>query len=244
MTDGGDDGTAAERPLADAGALTDGTDAGGGSDQSNDTLGESNDALGESNDALGESNDGSEGSNADADADGPALDALDPDASDAVEYVDRPFEGRDGSSDATDARKGSAAAPADERETPDAAPLEGLASEVRRRRAAAESDAADDLFESAEVPDLDTDEVWVSLSAPDDGRPAADEAVDAARVETGAPAVDEYVVPKSEFCQRCSLFSAPPEVACEHEEARIAEVVDSERFRVRDCPFATEENPD
>lgn len=48
--------------------------------------------------------------------------------------------------------------------------------------------------------------------------------------------VGDDVVHKEKFCQRCEHFSAPPETACTHEGTEIAELVDSNHFRVVNCP--------
>ena len=47
-------------------------------------------------------------------------------------------------------------------------------------------------------------------------------------------------VPKSKYCNRCEYFTDPPEVACAHPGTTIAEVVDSETFRVRNCPVVAD----
>jgi len=111
-------------------------------------------------------------------------------------------------------------------------PLGELAADVERRRDAADNaDAADldDAFTSQEVADLDVDAVWEQVES--DG--VDDEQ---AGVET-----EERVVSKASFCQQCEFFSEPPAVGCGHEGTEILELVDTERFRVRNCPKVAEE---
>lgn len=109
-------------------------------------------------------------------------------------------------------------------------PLGDLAAEVERRRDAADADAdLDDAFTSQEVADLDVDAVWEQVES--DG--VGDEQ---AGVET-----EERVVSKASFCQQCEFFSEPPAVGCGHEGTEILELVDTEHFRVRNCPKVAEE---
>jgi len=125
-----------------------------------------------------------------------------------------------------------------------AAPLDDLAREVRARREDRESrtegnDPPDDFFESVDVAEVDDEAVWESF--------AEGETTPEARVGLGAEAeraagADEHVVPKRGFCQRCPHFSAPPEATCTHEGTTIVEVVDTDHFRVRDCPVVDEED--
>jgi hypothetical protein len=73
-----------------------------------------------------------------------------------------------------------------------------------------------DADEAATVPDLDED-----LGESADGA-----------VETG-----ETVVKKRSYCERCEHFSQPPEVSCGYPNSEIVELVDTGRFRVRNCPI-------
>lgn len=54
--------------------------------------------------------------------------------------------------------------------------------------------------------------------------------------------VADHVVPKSEFCQRCEHFAAPPELACHHEGTTIVGLEDSDHFRVRNCPMVEKDD--
>ena len=149
----------------------------------------------------------------------------------------------------------------------DDAPLSDLAREMRERRrrhrgreraesgegdGPADGDAAvggdgdgdadrDGLFESVETPDVAAESVWETLAADADvaAPPARGGGAESDPEAVGASAEgDEHVVPKRAYCQQCPHFSAPPEVACGREDTAIVEVVDADRFRVRDCPVA------
>lgn len=132
------------------------------------------------------------------------------------------------------------AAPETDRDDADA-PLDDLAREVRARRDARESGAQtdegtlpdDDLFESVDVADVDDEAVWESFV---EGETGPEEQVGLGAEAERAPEPDEHVVPKRDFCQRCPHFAAPPETACTHGGTTIVEVVDTDRFRVRNCP--------
>ena len=123
--------------------------------------------------------------------------------------------------------------------------LGDLAREARERRRG-DRDGGDvdwdGLFESVETPEVDAESVWDALS--DDAEdPAVARGVgvgsDPEAVEaTGARGVREHVVPKRAYCQQCPHFSDPPAVACDHDGTAIVEVVDADRFRVRNCPVA------
>lgn len=113
------------------------------------------------------------------------------------------------------------------------APLSDLADEVAGSR----SDATDEgLFEAVEVDRVDGEALWDAVvdesEAPEPSPEGEAAAVDA----------DERVVDKREYCQRCEHFSAPPTVACGHAGTDIVEVVDGDRFRVRDCPMVGDDD--
>ncbi|WP_318568458.1 hypothetical protein [Salinigranum marinum] len=104
---------------------------------------------------------------------------------------------------------------------------------------------ADELFEEMDVTDVDADRVWESvLDDADDGDGAsidpaavgADKRVGTDDTADAADADEGHVVRKRDHCESCEFFTAPPEVACTDEDGEIVEVVDSERFRVRNCP--------
>jgi hypothetical protein len=108
---------------------------------------------------------------------------------------------------------------------------------------------ADELFEEMDVTDVDAERVWESVLDDEvgdaDGPPVdpsaggPDETVgtgDTADAADAADADEEHVVRKRNHCESCECFTAPPEVACTDDDGEIVEVVDSERFRVRNCP--------
>lgn len=152
-------------------------------------------------------------------------------------------------------RRGDTEAPAEN------APLSDLAREQQGR-----DRPDDDPFETVEVGAVDAEALWNAVvdaeatSASASGSTDVD-AVDVessaanptASVDTGAETVadeadqrdeaaDERVVDKREFCQRCEFFSAPPEVSCTNEGTEIVELVDADRFRVRNCPKVADDD--
>lgn len=51
---------------------------------------------------------------------------------------------------------------------------------------------------------------------------------------------DGAIVPKSQYCEQCEHFSAPPEMACENAGTTIHELTDLDHVRVTNCPVVTE----
>lgn len=106
----------------------------------------------------------------------------------------------------------------------------------------------DDPFDRMSVGEIDEEELWSSLgsddagvgvgAAPDAGSLGGVEPASGVESVDGAgPETREHVVPKDKYCQSCPYLDDPPELACTHEGTEIVEVVDSERFRVRNCPM-------
>jgi hypothetical protein len=128
-------------------------------------------------------------------------------------------------------------------------PLGEFARDVRDR--SRQSSDADDLFESVEVEEIDSETVWSSIEDADPGE-SADPGVGASPADEAAVAVDldewddaagpEEVVPRADFCTRCEYLADPPTLACTHEGTDIVEVVDHEHFLVRACPFVEAES--
>lgn len=137
----------------------------------------------------------------------------------------------------------------------------GSASEATGADATAPADGTrnpEDHFESVDVGDVDSEALWDAIvdeepapkptpggdAEPVDAEPVDIETDDTEPVDTTAvgdgDTADEHIVDKRELCQRCEYFSAPPEVACQHGGTEILELVDSEHFRVRNCPKVEE----
>ena len=112
-------------------------------------------------------------------------------------------------------------------------------------------DPDEDPFEQMSVGEIDEETLWSSLGSDDTAGVGVDATTD---TETGslgdvgpAPGVEpvgdagsklpEYVVPKDTYCQSCPYLDDPPALGCTHEGTEIVEVVDNERFRVRNCPM-------
>ena len=113
----------------------------------------------------------------------------------------------------------------------------------------------DDAFERMDVGGVAEEDVWESL---DDDAAGGDGPVgefggagpETSRTDAGlggrfgdARGGVEHVVSKRTYCQQCPHFSAPPEVACEHEGTTIVEAVGFDEFRVRDCPMVEDDDP-
>jgi hypothetical protein len=110
----------------------------------------------------------------------------------------------------------------------------------------------DDPFEEMSVGEIDEETLWSSLESGEatgvgdtagveiDSLSGADPAPGVESVEDAGPEIREHVVPKKTYCQSCPYLDDPPALACTHEGTDIVEVVDSERFRVRNCPMVDE----
>jgi len=114
------------------------------------------------------------------------------------------------------------------------------------------NDAPEDaLFTEVETTELDDGDVWAELEESATGGAAEPEpgpALDAgsdAREGADAATSGETVVRKRAYCEQCEYFSEPPEVSCTYPDGEIVELVDTERFKVRNCPIvARRENSD
>lgn len=125
-------------------------------------------------------------------------------------------------------------------------PLSGLRERVEARREAGEADpfadidaeAGDDgseLFEEVDVGEVDTEEVWDAVVEGEQPPEDLLEEETARGVESTGTA-DEHVVNKREYCQRCEFFGDPPDATCHNEGTEIVEMLESDQFRVRNCP--------
>ncbi|PSP96167.1 hypothetical protein BRD07_02780 [Halobacteriales archaeon QS_9_68_42] len=109
-------------------------------------------------------------------------------------------------------------------------------------------DKFEEFFEGLDREDIDDEELWAELSAGE--APASGEGdlfsqlANESPTEHAEAAVEtddeEAVVPKNRYCQGCQYLSKPPDIACGHPGTEIVEVIDSERFQVRNCPVVRE----
>jgi hypothetical protein len=113
-----------------------------------------------------------------------------------------------------------------------------------------DSPSENTLFTEESAGDIDDGSVWSQLESEvegdgDAGESAAtpeldiadeelDEAVDEAVESAGS---GETVVKKRSYCEQCEYFSEPPDISCTYPGSEIIELVDTRRFRVRDCPI-------
>lgn len=103
-------------------------------------------------------------------------------------------------------------------------------------------DGLDDPFTEMEVEEIDEEDVWEEITGEESAAETEtmEKAAFAEESAAGAAAVaeeDETIVEKSSYCQQCEFFSEPPEVACTNPGTEIVELIDTERFRVRNCPI-------
>ena len=112
----------------------------------------------------------------------------------------------------------------------------------------------DDAFERMDVGGVAEEDVWESLEEDAAGGGPVGEfggpESGANRTDAGlggrfgdADAGVERVVSKRTYCQQCPHFSAPPDVACDHEGTSIVEAVGFDEFRVRNCPMVDDDDP-
>lgn len=99
-------------------------------------------------------------------------------------------------------------------------------------------DSPEDPFEEMDDEGEPIEDVWETLG--EEGT-AGESTLAPVR---GTDELEENVVDKRSFCQRCRYLSAPPAVECTHEGTEILEVVDSDRFRVRGCPMVERGGPE
>ncbi|WP_266078196.1 hypothetical protein [Haladaptatus caseinilyticus] len=114
-------------------------------------------------------------------------------------------------------------------------PLARLAAEAEsRRHSGGTAGEFDDVFTETTVED--TDDLWADLEAEDSG----DLVVSAPREESEDDR-DVRTIPKA-TCHGCPHFGDPPTVHCLHEGTNIITMVDTEQFRVADCPMVVDED--
>lgn len=110
-------------------------------------------------------------------------------------------------------------------------PLSDLREDVSERRERTGDDDVEGLFSEVSVGDVDEDAVWEELSESADEPAFVTESVEADREVT--------VVDKS-LCHGCEYFADPPDTACTHDGTDIEAEVDTDHFRVVDCPIVEE----
>lgn len=116
-----------------------------------------------------------------------------------------------------------------------------------------ESTPEDDPLEAFDTPDddplgddvfdeMDTDSEFDDADVFDliEDEPEADADNDLLELQEVEAVDDGAIVPKSQYCEQCEHFSAPPEMACEHAGTTIHELTDLDHVRVTECPVVTE----
>ena len=111
-----------------------------------------------------------------------------------------------------------------------AAPLSDLRRDVEERRQRDDGGDGDDadLFTDVDIGQVDEDAVWAELEASGDDPLFTTEESEGGR---------EVSVVNKRLCHECPHFAKPPELACAHDGTDIDAEVDTERFRVLDCPM-------
>jgi hypothetical protein len=126
-------------------------------------------------------------------------------------------------------------------------PFDELESNVDDRGGGVDEDVdPSDLVEKGDAEPVDPDAAWEEIAGVDDEEEDEEELFERYAEERPTQEMasdvegEEAVIPKSRYCQRCKHFSAPPEVSCGHPGTEIEEMVDAERFQVRNCPIVRE----
>lgn len=117
-------------------------------------------------------------------------------------------------------------------------PMADLALAVgeRRRERGDRADAEEfsGAFTEVDVREVGRDELWEELR--DEGTEMDGTPVAVAPPEDSADDRDVRTIPKS-TCRGCQFFGDPPDLHCTHDGTEIVEMVDTEQFRVADCPM-------
>ena len=109
------------------------------------------------------------------------------------------------------------------------APLSDLREDVDERRE--RDDDFEELFDEVSVGDVDEESVWEELSASADDPLFVTKSIEDDR---------EVTVVEKRLCHGCEHFADPPHLACNHEGTTIDAEVDTDHFRVVDCPVVAE----
>jgi hypothetical protein len=115
-------------------------------------------------------------------------------------------------------------------ESTEDAPLSDLREDVDERRQR-DDDEFEALFDEVNVGDVDEESVWEQLSASADDPLFVTESIEDDR---------EVTVVEKSLCHGCEHFADPPQLACTHEGTTIEAEVDTDHFRVVDCPVVAE----
>jgi hypothetical protein len=108
------------------------------------------------------------------------------------------------------------------------APLSKLRRDVEERRQRDDGDDDAGLFTDVDVAAVDEDAVWEQLEASGDDPLYTTEETESGR---------EISVVGKRLCHECPHFADPPELACTHDGTEIDAEVDTDHFRVLDCPM-------
>lgn len=140
----------------------------------------------------------------------------DPDASEGQADVSHPVDRPDPAVDEPSNR---------ERE----APLYELRAAIESREGDADAHLADRFLEKR-VQEVDSEAIWADLLMESGD---AEGALEPLNVEDDG----EYQLVSKRLCHRCEYFGDPPKLHCTHDGTTIHQVVDTEQFRVSNCPM-------
>jgi len=146
-----------------------------------------------------------------------------------------------GDDDTDDETVAVAPAAGEDGESGEDAPLSDLRRDVDERgdREDPDDDDFEELFAEMEVGDVDEAEVWAELADSAD-EPVVDPGVVTEAVGESADADGDTTVVEKSLCHGCPHFADPPETACTHDGTTIEAEVDTDHFRVRNCPVVAE----
>ncbi|QHS17888.1 hypothetical protein GWK26_12430 [haloarchaeon 3A1-DGR] len=105
-------------------------------------------------------------------------------------------------------------------------------------------DRAPETVTASEVAEVSETAGTVGDSGTTRGASAKPDAGESAEADwAGDAEYDDRIVDKREYCQRCPYSTDPPTLACTHDGTEIVEVVEMDRFRVRNCPMVSTDGP-
>ncbi|MDZ7746196.1 MAG: hypothetical protein U5K28_06665 [Halobacteriales archaeon] len=95
----------------------------------------------------------------------------------------------------------------------------------------------EDIFAQMETESVfDDEDVFDFL---DEEEVAVETEADLLELQEVEAADEGAIIPKSQYCEKCEYFSAPPEMACENPGTEIHELTDLDHVRVTSCPIVT-----